>query len=575
MLKLFSYLKKYQLSLLFCFLLLFTQAICDLSLPNLMSDIINVGIAQKDINYIMTKGFFMIIITLISVVTSLFVGFMASKIASGSAKTLRELMFKKVENFSHNEIDNFSTSSLITRTTNDINQIQTMGMTAIRMVCYAPILGIGGIVMAVSKSSRMNWTIILNVVILLVLVGTIFLIAMPKFNIVQKLVDKLNLISRENLNGIMVIRAFASEKFEEKRFDKANIDLTKTNRFINNVMSFLSPTMMFIMNASGVLILYVGSYRVLDGSMQIGDVIALMQYSIQIIISFLFVSVVFILFPRAEVSAKRITEVLETKETIKDPIKCYKISDINNCEITFEDVSFKYLNAEDNVLENISFTAKPGQTTAFIGSTGSGKSTLINLIPRFYDATSGTIKINGIDIKTVSQKELRNLIGYIPQKGVLFSGTVASNLRYGDESADENDLTQVIDISQASEFVTKMEDGLNSTISQGGTNISGGQKQRLSIARALVKRAPIYLFDDSFSALDFKTDAELRNALKKYTSKSTVLIVAQRISTIMNAEQIIVLNKGKIVGMGTHNELLKQCPIYYEIAESQLSKEVL
>lgn len=576
MLKLFVYLKKYKLLIPLCFILLFAQAICELNLPNLMSDIIDVGILNRDVNYIINKGSLMLLVTLISVVSHILVGFLAIRIATGTGKLLRKAIFEKVESFSHNEIDHFSTSSLITRTTNDVTQIQSMIVSGILMMCYAPIMGIGGIIMARSKSMNMGWTIALNVIILMTLIVSTLFIVVPKFKKVQKLIDKLNLIARENLSGIMVIRAFSTQRFEENRFDKTNLELTKTSRLINNVLNFLSPAIMFIMDISGILIIYVGSHKVAQGSMQVGDMMAFMQYAIQIIISFWSMSIMFVMVPRATVSAKRIAEVLNTNETIKDPINITNVQNTSNqCEVSFEHVYFKYLNAEDNVVENISFTAKPGQTTAIVGSTGSGKSTLANLILRFYDVTSGKIKINGVDIKQMSQKNLRDLIGYVPQKGVLFSGTIASNLRYGNENADEKTLERASKVAKVLDFVKQNDNTFDHEISQNGTNVSGGQKQRLSIARALVKNAPIYIFDDSFSALDFKTDSQIRKNLKKYTANSTVIIIAQRISTIMNAEQIIVLDNGKIVGKGTHKELLKQCKTYREIAESQLSKEEL
>lgn len=576
MLKLFVYLKKYKLLIPLCFILLFAQAICELNLPNLMSDIIDVGILNRDVNYIIDKGSLMLLVTLISVVSHVLVGFLAIRIAAGTGKLLRKAIFEKVESFSHNEIDHFSTSSLITRTTNDVTQIQSMIVSGILMMCYAPIMGIGGIIMARSKSMNMGWTIALNVIILMTLIISTLFIVVPKFKKVQKLIDKLNLIARENLSGIMVIRAFSTQRFEENRFDKTNLELTKTSRLINNVLNFLSPAIMFIMDISGILIIYVGSHKVAQGSMQVGDMMAFMQYAIQIIISFWSMSIMFVMVPRAAVSAKRIAEVLNTNEVIKDSKNITDIQKSNNqCSVNFENVYFKYLNAEDNVVENINFTAKPRQTTAIVGSTGSGKSTLANLILRFYDVTSGKIKINGVDIKQMSQKNLRDLIGYVPQKGVLFSGTIASNLRYGNENADEKTLERVSKIAKVLDFVKQNDNKFDHAISQNGTNVSGGQKQRLSIARALVKNAPIYIFDDSFSALDFKTDSQIRKNLKKYTANSTVIIIAQRISTIMNAEQIIVLDNGKIVGKGTHKELLKQCKTYREIAESQLSKEEL
>lgn len=527
-------------------------------------------------NYIFSIGLYMILFTLLSVAAAITVSFLAAKIAAKVAKTLRHNIFSKIETFSNNEFDKFSTASLITRTTNDITQIQNFLINTIRITFYAPIIAIGGIIMALSKSPSMGWIILLGVIILLCLIFSVFFIAIPKFNLVQKLIDKFNLVSRENLTGIMVIRAFGNQKFEEKRFDDANLELTKTNLFINRVMAIISPSMMIIMNIIPLLIVWVGSKQIEASQMQVGDMMAFMQYSIQIIMAFLMIAVTFIFVPRATVSANRIAEVLETESSIKDSNNPMNINKNNiKGKLEFKNVSFKYEDAKENVIENINFTAFPGQITAFIGSTGSGKSTLINLIPRFYDVTKGEILIDGFNIKDIPQKDLHDIIGYIPQKGLLFSGDIESNLRYGDENADEKDLKIAADISQSTEFINSNPDGFKYEISQSGTNVSGGQRQRLSIARALVKKAPIYIFDDSFSALDFKTDAALRKALYKYTNNSTILIVAQRISTIMDADQIVVLDNGKIVGMGTHKELLKNCKTYTEIALSQLPKEEL
>lgn len=527
-------------------------------------------------NYIFTTGLYMIVFTLLSAIATIIVSLLASRVAAKVAKTLRHNIFKKVESFSNNEFDKFSTASLITRTTNDITQIQTFIINGIRIICYAPIIAIGGIFMALNKSVSMSWTILLGVIILFALIFSIFSISLPKFKLIQKLIDKFNLVTRENLTGIMVIRAFGTQKFEEKRFDKANVELTKTNLFTNRIMAIMMPSMMFLLNTISLLIVWTGSHQIEASQMQVGDMMAFMQYAMQIIMAFLMISVMFIFVPRATVSANRVAEVLETENTIIDSPNPTHIKKENvKGKVEFKNVSFKYDNAKENVIENINFTALPGQTTAFIGSTGSGKSTLINLIPRFYDATNGEILIDGINIKNIPQHELHNIIGYVPQKGILFSGNIESNLRYGNEQATIDDLNLAADISQSTEFINANPMGLKREISQSGSNVSGGQRQRLSIARALVKKAPIYIFDDSFSALDFKTDAALRKALYKYTNNSTILIVAQRISTIMNAEQIVVLDEGKIVGIGTHKELLKNCKIYNEIASSQLSKEEL
>lgn len=523
--------------------------------------------------YIVVTGLYMLLLTLASAVSSVLVGLIAARVGAGFARSARHDVFEKVENFSLAEFDRYSTASLITRTTNDITQVQMLITMGLRIVCYAPIIGIGGVVMAVSRSISMTWIIAVGVIVLLGIMLSVYALARPKFKIVQKLVDRLNLVTRENLSGMMVIRAFGTQKHEEDRFDKANEDLTRVNLFVNRIMAFMMPSMMFIMNTITLVIVWVGAQQIDQSAMQVGDMMAFMQYAIQIIMAFLMITMMFILVPRAAVSADRIAEVLETKPSVTDPQSPKHFGGRAKGTVEFRNVSFRYTNAEDDVLQNISFTAKPGQTTAFIGSTGSGKSTLINLIPRFYDVTEGQILIDGIDVRELSQQELRDNIGYVPQKGVLFSGDIASNLRFGGENAGKEELDTAASVAQANEFIKQMPDGMDTAISQGGSNVSGGQKQRLSIARALVKKAPIYIFDDSFSALDFKTDAALRAALKKHTGDSTVLIVAQRVSTIMNAEQIVVMDDGKVVGIGTHRELLKNCETYREIAASQLSKE--
>ena len=536
---------------------------------------LGVDIANIQRGYIFKTGFLMLLIALAGGVATILIGFLASKIAAGLARNLRSALFHKVSNFSHNEFDHYSTASLITRTTNDVTQVQMLVMMGIRIMCYAPIIGIGGVIMALRKSSSMSWIIALACIILIGLILAVFIVAVPKFKIIQKLIDRLNLVSRENLNGLMVIRAFGTQQFETERFDKSNQDLTKINLFVNRVMVFMMPAIMLIMSGISVLIVWVGAHQISESTMQVGDMMAFMQYAMQIIMSFLMISIMFIMVPRAAVSSDRIQEVLSTESTIIDPEKATEFKDDKTGYIEFKNVSFRYQGADEDVLKNITFTAKPGQTTAFIGSTGSGKSTLINLIPRFYDVTSGEIDMNGINVKDVSQHDLRDQIGYVPQKGVLISGTIASNLRYGDANATDEELKTAAAVAQAMEFISQKDEGFESQISESGSNVSGGQKQRLSIARALAKKPPIYIFDDSFSALDFKTDAALRHALKAYTGSSTVLIVAQRISTIMNAEQIIVLDEGKIAGVGTHKELLENCPAYLEIASSQLSKEEL
>jgi ATP-binding cassette subfamily B protein len=526
-------------------------------------------------NYIISTGILMLVLSLLSGACTVAVGFLAAKTSAGLSRNLRRQVFNKVEGFSNAEFDKFSTASLITRTTNDITQIQMVVMLAMRMVFYAPIMGVGGIIRAIGKSSSMWWIIAVAVITLIGMIAVIFSISLPKFRLIQKLVDRLNLVTRENLSGMMVIRAFNMQKFEENRFDKANQELTATNLFVNRVMVIMMPGMMLIMNGLTLLIIWVGAHQVAQSLMQVGDMMAFMQYAIQIVFSFLMLSMMFIFIPRASVSGDRVAEVLDTEPTIQDPKEKTPFLTPFKPTIEFRNVSFRYPGAEEDALRNITFTARPGQTTAFIGATGSGKSTLVNLIPRFYDVTDGSINIDGTDIRQVTQHDLRDKIGYIPQKSNLFSGTIESNLRYADDRASGAELDDAIDTAQAAEFVTSKPEGIAGEIAQGGMNVSGGQKQRLSIARALVKKAPIYIFDDSFSALDFKTDAALRRALKEKTAASTLLIVTQRVSTVKNADQIIVLDEGEVVGKGTHRELMSSCDTYREIALSQLSKEEL
>jgi ATP-binding cassette subfamily B protein len=526
-------------------------------------------------NYTLHIGLLMLLVTLLSGTCTIIVGYLSARTAAGLARDLRRNVFQRVESFSSTEFDKFSTASLITRSTNDITQIQMVVIMMMRMVFYAPIIGIGGVIRAIGKSANMWWIIALAVVVLLGLILTVFSIALPRFKIIQSLIDRLNLVTRENLSGMMVIRAFNMQQFEEDRFDKANKNLTGTLLFINRVMVVMMPVMMMVMNIVMLTIIWVGAHQVAQSAMQVGDMMAFMQYAMQILFAFLMLSMMFIILPRAAVSGDRIADVLETEPVIKDPQDPRHFDEPFKGTVEFRNVCFRYPSAEEDVLHNISFTAQPGQTTALIGTTGSGKSTIVSLIPRFYDVTEGTVSVDGTDIREVTQHDLRARIGYVPQKGTLFSGTIESNLLYGDENASDEELKLAADIAQATEFISTNPEGMQTEVAQGGMNVSGGQKQRLSIARALIKKAPIYIFDDSFSALDFKTDAALRKALKEHTGSSTMMIVTQRIATIKNAEQIIVLDEGKIVGKGSHDELMKDCEIYRGIALSQLSMEEL
>lgn len=526
-------------------------------------------------SYIMIVGLKMLAIALLGGVAIILVSYISSKIAAGSARNLRRDVFNKIERFSNNEFDKFSTASLITRCTNDITQIQTLLMIGIRMVFYAPIMAAGGTIMAMGKSTSMSWIIAVACILLIGIIMIIMAIAMPKFKIIQKLIDRLNLVSRENLSGLMVIRAFGTRAHEKKRFEVANRDMTDTNLFVTRIMVFLMPVMMLIMNGVTLIIIWVGAHQIAESAMQVGDMMAFMQYAIQIIFSFLMISMIFVFIPRAAVAAERIAEVLETPESIVDPENPKRFNRDKKGLVEFKNVCFRYGGAEEDALSDITFTAKPGQTTAIIGPTGSGKSTIASLALRFYDACTGQVVIDGIDVREVTQKDLRAIIGYVPQKGILLSGTIASNIRYGNRDASDSEVETAAQVAQAMDFILEKPDRFASEIAQGGSNVSGGQKQRLSIARALAKNPEIFIFDDSFSALDFKTDITLRKALKEHTGDSTVIIIAQRVSTIINAEQIVVLDEGKIVGIGTHKELLKNCPEYYEIASSQLSQEEL
>lgn len=547
------------------------------SIPYILEEYETVGIDTHKLqnNYILKIGVLMLMVAMVSMIAIIAVSFISSRVAAGLGMSMREQVFVKVTGFSGAEMDEFSTASLITRSTNDVQQVQMLMVMLLRMVFYAPLIGVGGIIKALSTNTSMAWIIALGVFGIIVLVSTLFSIAQPRFKRIQKLIDKVNLIIRESLVGMMVVRAFNTERFQEKKFAKANKDLMDNNLFINRLMSVMWPFMMLIMNGLMLLILWIGSHEVDIGAIQVGDMMAFMQYTMRIIMSFFMISMVSIMLPRASVSAQRIVEVIEKDPSIKDPVAPENFSNENRGLVEFKDVCFKYPNAQECVISDINFTARPGETTAIIGSTGSGKSTIINLIPRFYDVFQGEILIDGMDIRNVGQKELRNRIGYVPQRGVLFSGTVKSNISYGSEDISEDEVTKAAEIAQGLDFISSYEDKFDHTIAQGGSNVSGGQKQRLSIARALAKKPDIFIFDDSFSALDYRTDAALRRAIKDELENRTVIIVAQRISTIVNAEKIIVLDEGKIVGEGRHEYLLDNCEVYKEIALSQFSEEEL
>ena len=525
--------------------------------------------------YLAKTGGMMIALAFLGMAASVLVGFLASRVGASAGRDLRGRVFHKVVGFSNHEFNQFSTASLITRSTNDIQQIQMLIVMLLRMVLYAPILAIGGVFQVMKTNVSMSWIIGLAVIIIACMVLLLFVVAMPKFKMLQKLVDKLNLVTREILTGLSVIRAFSTEKHEEKRFDDANVELTKTNLFVNRAMTFMMPAMMLVMNGVSVLIVWTGAHGISDGQMQVGDMMAFIQYTMQIIMGFLMLCMISIMLPRAAVAADRVEEVLKSETIICDPERPEVLPEQGEGVLSFDHVSFKYPGADEDVLQDITFTARPGQTTAIIGSTGSGKSTLVNLIPRFFDVTEGKITLDGIDIRDIKQHDLREKLGYVPQKGVLFSGNIASNIMFGNQDGTEEEMKEAAEIAQATEFIETKPEGYESPIAQGGSNVSGGQKQRLSIARAIAKHPQVFIFDDSFSALDYKTDVTLRHALAEKTRESTVLIVAQRISTILHAEQILVLDDGKIVGKGTHAELLKNCEVYREIAESQLSRAEL
>lgn len=575
MTKLIKFLKPYTWLILVLVVFTYLQVMANLKLPDYMAKIVNEGIILKDNSIIYHNGLLMLAVTLAGAACAIIVGYLASRIATGFSRDIRKQVFTKIESFSITEFNKFSTSSLITRSTNDIQQIQMVMIMIFRLILMAPFMAIGALQKAITIAPSLSWIIAVASVAMLGMIATLFIVGLPKFQLLQKLVDRLNLVTRENLTGLRVVRAFNNEEKEEDKFEKANKDLTKLNLFVNRLMTILQPVMMLILNISVVAVVWYGGHLINSGTMQIGNMLAFMQYAIQVIMSFLMISIIFIMLPRASVSAKRVAEVIETKLSIKDPEKPVKINEKGNGRVEFREVTFTYPDADLPVLTNISFVAEPGQTTAFIGSTGSGKSTLINLIPRFYDTSAGQVLIDGVDVRDLKLEDLYRQIGYVPQKGVLFSGTVKSNIAYGNKKTAPGDIEKSAEIAQASEFIDKLEKKYEGEISQGGSNVSGGQKQRLSIARALAIKPKVYIFDDSFSALDFKADAKLRSALSKQIKDKTVLIVGQRISTIMSADKIIVLNEGKIVGQGTHSELIKSNSVYREIAYSQLSDEEL
>ena len=569
-----KYYKRYIPVIILILLFLFGQAMCELALPGYMSDIINDGIVKGDMDYIRKTGLIMIGIAAATAVCAVLGSMLAARVAAQSSRDIRKSLFEKVTSFSAAELEQFSTASLITRSTNDVQMVQQTTVLTLRLACFAPIMGIGAIIRALNTSVSLSWTVGVALLVIVVIMIMMFFMVLPKFKVLQNKLDRLNLIMKERLSGILVIRAFTTEKNEEKRFDIANRDLTKINLFVNKAMSFMMPSLMFVMNGVSILIVWAGAHLIDDGSLMIGDMLAYLQYAMHVIMSFLFITMMFIMIPRAFVSAQRIGAVLDVEPSVKDKEQTASLTDAKG-RVEFRDVSFAYPDAEEKTLDDISFTAEPGKTTAIIGGTGCGKSTLISLIPRFYDVTEGSITLDGVDIRDMKQHDLRENIGYVPQKGLLFSGTIGTNLQYGREDATLAEMTDAAETAQAMEFISEKENGFDEEVSQGGTNVSGGQKQRLSIARALVKKPKVYIFDDSFSALDFRTDKALREALASKVGDSTIIIVAQRINTIIDADQIIVLEEGRIAGRGTHEELLANCSVYKEIALSQLSEKEL
>ena len=575
MVKLFRFMKQSAHAVVVIVLLLIMQALCDLTMVSYTSDIINLGIKKNNMNFILQTGGKMLGVALLSMIIAIMVCYIAAAVAATIGRYLKSRIFKKVVSFSNLELDKFSTASLITRSTNDVGQVQLLIVLLLRAVVYAPILGIGGIIKILTTNASMAWIVGVTVVVAITSLVTLFAIVFPKFNLMQKLVDKLNLVTREILTGLPVIRAFSRAKHEEKRFDAVNKDLTKTNLFVNRVMICMTPLLTLLLNLTLVILAWRGAYVIDGGQMLLGDLMVYMQYTMLIIMQFISVSSIATILPRASVSAVRIDEILNTEVAVKDPATEKIFDTTQRGVVKFDHVSFRYPGAEQDVIQDISFTTKPGETTAIIGSTGSGKSTIVNLLPRFYDVTEGHIFVDGVDVRDVSQHDLREKLGYVPQKGVLFSGNIASNILYGNSDGTMEQMKKAARIAQTAEFIEEKPKQYDSHIAQGGSNVSGGQKQRLSIARAIAKSPEIYIFDDSFSALDYKTDVELRKALKEETSESTVIIVAQRISTILRAEQIIVLDHGRIAGIGRHRELLESNEVYRQIAAAQLSEEEL